>query len=140
MPITIHSAFLRGGVLHILALSVETEATESEVMQLLKGFPDVLFRVFRSKFQFFSLTVSFSFYLPRVNTCPNNCSGHGECHVGNSTSSVYCECENYWKGEACDIPYCLADCGEPERGSCKDKTCVCTAGWQGRAGSLAGTL
>lgn len=61
MPITIHSAFLRG-VLHILALSLETEATESEVMQLLKGFSDVLFRVFRSKFQFLSLTVSF--FLP----------------------------------------------------------------------------
>lgn len=63
--------------------------------------------------------------------CPNNCSGRGECHVGNSTASVYCECEANWKGPACDVPYCLADCGFPERGRCEDKTCLCESGWQG---------
>ncbi|KAM4724146.1 attractin [Anableps anableps] len=67
----------------------------------------------------------------RVNTCPNNCSGRGECRVGNSTASVYCECEANWKGEACDIPYCLDDCGYPERGRCQGKTCICKAEWQG---------
>uniref|UniRef100_A0A3B5L4M9 Attractin n=1 Tax=Xiphophorus couchianus TaxID=32473 RepID=A0A3B5L4M9_9TELE len=67
----------------------------------------------------------------RVNTCPNNCSGRGECRVGNSTASVYCECEANWKGEACDIPYCLDDCGYPERGRCQGKSCICKAGWQG---------
>ncbi|TMS21506.1 Attractin [Larimichthys crocea] len=67
----------------------------------------------------------------RVNTCPNNCSGRGECRVGNSTGSVYCECEANWKGEACDVPYCLADCGSPERGHCQGKSCVCKTGWQG---------
>lgn len=63
--------------------------------------------------------------------CPNNCSGRGECHVGNSTASVYCECEANWKGPACDVPYCLADCGFPERGRCEDKMCLCESGWQG---------
>uniref|UniRef100_A0A3B3Y8X0 Attractin n=1 Tax=Poecilia mexicana TaxID=48701 RepID=A0A3B3Y8X0_9TELE len=67
----------------------------------------------------------------RVNTCPNNCSGRGECRVGNSTASVYCECEANWKGEACDIPYCLDDCGYPERGRCQGKSCICEAEWQG---------
>lgn len=67
----------------------------------------------------------------RVNTCPNNCSSRGECRVGNNTASVYCECEDNWKGEACDVPYCLSDCGHPERGRCQDKTCLCVAGWQG---------
>ncbi|KAG9343990.1 hypothetical protein JZ751_012466 [Albula glossodonta] len=51
-----------------------------------------------------------------INSCPNNCSGRGECRVGNSSEAVYCECEEQWKGEACDIPYCVSDCGFPERG------------------------
>lgn len=63
--------------------------------------------------------------------CPNNCSGRGECRVGNSTASVRCECEANWKGPACDVPYCLADCGFPERGSCQNQTCLCQSGWQG---------
>uniref|UniRef100_A0A6Q2Y3U5 Attractin n=1 Tax=Esox lucius TaxID=8010 RepID=A0A6Q2Y3U5_ESOLU len=69
----------------------------------------------------------------RVNTCPNNCSGQGKCVAGNSTRSVYCECAANWKGEACDIPYCLSDCGWPERGRCRrtTKTCDCQPGWQG---------
>lgn len=71
---------------------------------------------------------------PRVNTCPNNCSGRGECRVGNSTSSIYCECEANWKGPACDVPYCQADCGEPNRGLCQGKSCICKAGWQGKLG------
>ncbi len=54
---------------------------------------------------------------------------------GNSiSSSVYCECERYWKGEACDIPYCWDDCGSPDRGYCDltgEKLCVCNDSWQG---------
>lgn len=76
------------------------------------------------------------FLIWRVNTCPNNCSGRGECRVGNSTASVYCECEVNWKGDACDIPYCQNDCGYPERGQCQEKTCICKAGWQGELASL----
>ncbi|XP_077945447.1 attractin isoform X3 [Gasterosteus aculeatus] len=67
----------------------------------------------------------------RVNACPNNCSGRGECRVGNATGSVRCACDDKWKGEACDVPYCAADCGYPQRGRCQGKTCVCKDGWQG---------
>ncbi|KAJ8336223.1 hypothetical protein SKAU_G00395660 [Synaphobranchus kaupii] len=69
----------------------------------------------------------------RINSCPNNCSGRGECRVGNTTETVYCDCEDQWKGEACDIPYCLWDCGFPERGVCRPdgtKGCLCHPGWQ----------
>ncbi|KAK9964596.1 hypothetical protein ABG768_005759 [Culter alburnus] len=75
-----------------------------------------------------------------INSCPNNCSGHGRCSTGNSiSSSVYCECERYWKGEACDIPYCWDDCGSPDRGYCDltgEKLCVCNDSWQGPDCSL----
>uniref|UniRef100_A0A8C8H7F0 Attractin-like protein 1 n=2 Tax=Oncorhynchus tshawytscha TaxID=74940 RepID=A0A8C8H7F0_ONCTS len=70
-----------------------------------------------------------------VNSCPNNCSGHGKCSTGNSIASrVYCECEKYWKGEACDIPYCRNNCGSPDHGYCDltgEKSCVCNDSWQG---------
>uniref|UniRef100_A0A8C3S6J9 Attractin like 1 n=1 Tax=Chelydra serpentina TaxID=8475 RepID=A0A8C3S6J9_CHESE len=53
-----------------------------------------------------------------INSCPNNCSGHGKCTTSVSIpSQVYCECDKYWKGEACDIPYCKANCGSPDHGS-----------------------
>lgn len=79
-----------------------------------------------------SASMSFSsFFRERVNACPNNCSGRGECRLGNSTASVYCECEANWKGDACDVPYCQDSCGYPDRGHCQGQACVCEAGWQG---------
>uniref|UniRef100_A0A2K5WB69 Attractin like 1 n=1 Tax=Macaca fascicularis TaxID=9541 RepID=A0A2K5WB69_MACFA len=54
-----------------------------------------------------------------INSCPNNCSGHGKCTTSISVpSQVYCDCDKYWKGEACDIPYCKANCGSPDHGYC----------------------
>ncbi|KTG31595.1 hypothetical protein cypCar_00005025, partial [Cyprinus carpio] len=69
-----------------------------------------------------------------INSCPNNCSGHGKCTSGNSIASrVYCECDKYWKGAACDIPYCRNNCGSPDHGYCDltgEKLCVCNDSWQ----------
>lgn len=51
------------------------------------------------------------------------------------SSQVYCECDKYWKGEACDIPYCKANCGSPDHGYCDltgEKLCVCNDSWQGK--------
>ncbi|MGH0160302.1 UNVERIFIED_CONTAM: hypothetical protein FKN15_039103 [Acipenser sinensis] len=65
----------------------------------------------------YNLTGFHIFY--SMNSCPNNCSGHGKCTTGNSIASrVYCECDKYWKGEACDIPYCKNNCGSPDHGYC----------------------
>lgn len=73
---------------------------------------------------------------PRINSCPNNCSGHGRCSTANSVlGRVYCECDEYWKGEACDIPYCRDNCGSPDHGYCDltgEKLCVCNDSWQGK--------
>lgn len=72
----------------------------------------------------------------RINSCPNNCSGHGRCSTANSVSGrVYCECEDYWKGDACNIPYCRDNCGSPDHGYCDltgEKLCVCNDSWQGK--------
>lgn len=79
----------------------------------------------------------------RINSCPNNCSGHGRCSTANSVSGrVYCECEDYWKGEACNIPYCRDNCGSPDHGYCDltgEKLCVCNDSWQGEGGGATGT-
>ncbi|XP_062852126.1 attractin isoform X1 [Trichomycterus rosablanca] len=69
----------------------------------------------------------------RINTCPNNCSDHGACQMVNSSEVVQCKCDDGWKGDACDVPYCASDCGYPVRGECQssNKRCLCRPGWQG---------
>uniref|UniRef100_A0A3Q2Z0Z0 Attractin n=1 Tax=Hippocampus comes TaxID=109280 RepID=A0A3Q2Z0Z0_HIPCM len=73
----------------------------------------------------------------RVNTCPNNCSGRGECRLADATGAPRCQCRDGWKGDACDVPYCPDDCGFPERGRCREKTCDCLRGWQGPGCSVS---
>ncbi|XP_061412599.1 attractin-like protein 1 isoform X1 [Lethenteron reissneri] len=74
-----------------------------------------------------------------MNSCPNNCSGHGRCVAYGPQRRVTCQCERGWKGEACDFPYCNKDCGAPHRGHCErqhQRGCVCQPGWQGPDCSL----
>ncbi|KAK6491480.1 N-acetylglucosamine-1-phosphodiester alpha-N-acetylglucosaminidase isoform X2 [Huso huso] len=53
---------------------------------------------------------------------PANCSGHGQCVLGE------CQCTANWKGPACNLPECEpADCGS--HGMCTANGCVCDAGW-----------
>ncbi|XP_045050721.2 attractin isoform X6 [Desmodus rotundus] len=71
--------------------------------------------------------------------CPNNCSGQGECKISNSSNSVQCECSENWKGEACDIPHCVNNCGFPHRGICNSsdvRGCSCFPEWQGPGCSI----
>lgn len=68
--------------------------------------------------------------------CPNNCSGRGECKIDNSSNSAQCECSENWKGEACDVPHCINNCGSPHRGFCNSsdvRGCSCFSEWQGRS-------
>ncbi|XP_055502890.1 attractin-like protein 1 isoform X1 [Leucoraja erinacea] len=74
-----------------------------------------------------------------INSCPNNCSGHGKCVTGSTIGRVFCDCDKYWKGEPCDIPYCKDNCGSPDHGYCDltgEKLCVCNDSWQGPDCSL----
>ncbi|GCB70141.1 hypothetical protein scyTo_0012556 [Scyliorhinus torazame] len=74
-----------------------------------------------------------------INSCPNNCSGHGECQEDTDNSTVHCVCSEYWKGESCDVPYCRDNCGYPIHGKCDlndTKACLCNDDWQGPDCSL----
>uniref|UniRef100_A0A4W3GLH3 Attractin n=1 Tax=Callorhinchus milii TaxID=7868 RepID=A0A4W3GLH3_CALMI len=69
-----------------------------------------------------------------INACPNDCSEQGVCHVDHVKGSVYCVCNEHWKGESCSIPYCTDECGYPVRGNCDlndTQSCWCNTGWQG---------
>ncbi|KAK1337307.1 hypothetical protein QTO34_001933 [Cnephaeus nilssonii] len=71
--------------------------------------------------------------------CPNNCSGRGECKISNSSNTAQCECSENWKGEACDIPHCVNNCGFPHRGICNSsdvRGCFCFSEWQGPGCSI----
>lgn len=81
----------------------------------------------------FDLIFSHCFY--SFDMCPNNCSGRGECKISNSSNTAQCECSENWKGEACDIPHCVNNCGFPYRGICNSsdvRGCFCFSEWQGR--------
>jgi hypothetical protein len=73
-----------------------------------------------------------------INSCPSErhdltCSGHGSC-----LSAVgECQCDEDFKGAACNIPACPKNC-EPEgvrRGICNKakKRCDCLPGFTGKA-------
>ncbi|KAK7901118.1 hypothetical protein WMY93_017887 [Mugilogobius chulae] len=53
-----------------------------------------------------------------LDSCPQNCSGHGFCTLSSVSGTVSCDCEKHWRGHACHIHYCPDDCGGPERGYC----------------------
>lgn len=75
-------------------------------------------------------------YFYSFDMCPNNCSGRGECKISNSSNTVQCECSENWKGEACDIPHCVNNCGFPHRGICNSsdvRGCSCFSEWQGKS-------
>ena len=75
-----------------------------------------------------------------INSCPSErhdltCSGHGTC-----LSAVgECQCDEDFKGPACNIPACPKNC-EPEgvrRGICnkEKKRCDCQPGFTGKSNS-----
>ncbi|KAG8453284.1 hypothetical protein GDO86_000064 [Hymenochirus boettgeri] len=73
-----------------------------------------------------------------VDMCPNNCSGKGEC-MQKPDGHLYCDCIEHWKGESCDVPFCLDNCGFPARGFCDvnaTESCTCYEGWQGPSCSV----
>ena len=67
-----------------------------------------------------------------LSSCPNDCSGHGECVDGISESGEKeCVCLGGWGGAAADCSerVCAYNCNN--NGLCKNGTCFCNGNWQG---------
>lgn len=60
---------------------------------------------------------------PFDTSCPNHCTGHGECVEG------LCLCEEGFNGEDCGQAICLNNC--TGKGWCQDGVCICREGKAG---------
>jgi len=50
-----------------------------------------------------------------IENCTQECSGHGTCKDG------FCQCNNLWRGKACDLEACPSHCLAGQmRGYCSD--------------------
>ncbi|XP_052255440.1 attractin-like protein 1 isoform X1 [Dreissena polymorpha] len=68
----------------------------------------------------------------RLAVCPRNCSGNGQCN----TTSMSCECDTGFTGEACDMPKCPNNCSL--NGLCTSEGyCNCYDGFKGSDCSIA---
>ncbi|XP_078380393.1 multiple epidermal growth factor-like domains protein 8 isoform X1 [Oculina patagonica] len=69
-----------------------------------------------------------------IENCTQGCSGHGICKDG------FCQCDNLWRGKACDLEACPTLCLEGQgQGHCNYSQghCVCNHGFIGESCSLS---
>lgn len=62
-----------------------------------------------------------------IKTCPDNCSGNGECLF----SIGRCQCFKGFEGEKCEKKVCLNDCSN--NGKCLNGTCICNQEFFGQS-------